>query len=194
MPRKKKEDAAEVKAAETEEKTAAAKEAAEEEIIEVPDDFESSYPEGRDSLGAFAGLSTGGIPSAAALNAKASSGNGTGSKVSDEQAEHEKKMKEVEERLRASGALNKFKEPLKPLTDEEVAAKEEERLKRLKAIRENAAKTSGTDVEDMPSAGKETSYAEDAESENAAVEETAEGTSAKPQKENNTDKDNREDR
>ena len=185
MPRKKKEDAAEVKAAETEEKTAAAKEAAEEEIIEVPDDFESSYPEGRDSLGAFAGLSTGGIPSSAALNAKASSGNGTGSKVSDEQAEHEKKMKEVEERLRASGALNKFKEPLKPLTDEEVAAKEEERLKRLKAIRENAAKTSGTDVEDMPSAGKETSYAEDAESENAAVEETAEGTSAKPQKENN---------
>ncbi len=185
MPRKKKEDAAEVKAAETEEKTAAAKEAAEEEIMEVPDDFESSYPEGRDSLGAFAGLSTGGIPSAAALNAKASSGNGTGSKVSDEQAEHEKKMKEVEERLRASGALNKFKEPLKPLTDEEVAAKEEERLKRLKAIRENAAKTSGTDVEDMPSAGKETSYAEDAESENAAVEETAEGTSAKPQKENN---------
>ena len=39
--------------------------------------------------------------------------------------------------------------------------------------------------EQMPSAGKETSYAEDAESEDAAVEETAEGTSAKPQKENN---------
>ena len=183
MPRKKKEEA-EVKASETE-KTAAAKEAAEEEIMEVPDDFESSYPEGGDSLGAFAGLSTGGIPSAAALNAKASSGNGAGGKVSDEQAEHEKKMKEVEERLRASGALNKFKEPLKPLTDEEMAAKEEERLKRLKAIRDNAAKASGTDDENMPSAGEETSYADDAESENAAVEETAEGTSSKPQKENN---------
>lgn len=122
----------------------------EEEIMEVPEDFESSYPEVGDSFGAFAGLSTGGIPSAATLNATASSGSGAGRKVSDEQAEHEKKMKEVEERLRASGALNKFKEPLKPLTDEEMAAKEAARLKRVKEQTKKAAeaeKAEETDVE-----------------------------------------------
>ena len=133
MPRKKKEEIEE-----------------NEEIMEVPDDFASGYPEGGDSLGAFEGLSMGGIPSAAAINGSASD---TGRKVSDEQAEYERKMKEVEERLRASGALNKYKEPLKPLTDEEIAANEAERLKRVKA---KAEEEEADDVPEEEPAQKET--------------------------------------
>ena len=90
MPRKKKEEAAET----------AAEVKKEEEIMEVPDDFASGYPEDGGSLGAFEGLSMGGFPSAAAVNeslAGASSGDSskgakhTERKISDEQAEHERK-------------------------------------------------------------------------------------------------------
>ena len=136
MPRKKKEEVAEVKAAE-------------DEIIEVPDDFASSYPEESDSLGAFAGLSMGGLQAAAPEDEKCDSCAGKGSssrrKVSYEEAEHEKKMKEVEERLRAEGTLNKYKEPLKPLTDEEIAAAEEARLARLARMKAKTAETAETD-------------------------------------------------
>ena len=110
-----------------------------EEIAEVPDDFASGYPEGGDSLGAFAGLTMGGIPSAAAINESSGSNRSSGSsqssggrKVSDEQAKHEKIMKDVEEKLRASGVNKDFRKPLKPLSDEEIAAKEA----RLEAARE----------------------------------------------------------
>lgn len=126
MPRKKKEDIVE------------------EDIMEVPDDFASSYPEGGDSMAAFAGLSMGGIPSAAQINASAMEGaadeggktaSHRGRELTKEQEEHEKKAKEAEERLRASGMLKKYKEPLKPLTDEEIEAREQERLKsKAKAI------------------------------------------------------------
>ena len=96
MPRKKKEEVAEVKAAEIKEDAAEAKAAAEDEIIEVPDDFASSYPEGGDSLGAFAGLSMGGLqaaaPAGAAEDEKCDNCAGKGSssrrKVSDDEAEH----------------------------------------------------------------------------------------------------------
>ncbi len=139
MPRKKKEEVAEVKAAE-------------DEIIEVPDDFASSYPEGGDSLGAFTGLSMGGLQAAAPEDEKCDSCAGKGSsssrKVSDEEAEHEKKMKEVEERLRAEGTLNKYREPLKPLTDEEIAAAEEARLTRLARMKAKAAESEETEEAD----------------------------------------------
>ena len=54
-------------------------------------------------------------------------------------------MKEVEERLRAEGTLNKYKEPLKPLTDEEIAAAEEARLARLARMKAKTAETAETD-------------------------------------------------
>ena len=153
MPRKKKEEVAEVKAAEIKEDAAEAKAAADDEIIEVPDDFASSYPEGGDSLGAFSGLSMGGLqaaaPAGAAEDGKCDNCAGKGSssrrKVSDDEAEHEKKMKEVEERLRAEGTLNKYKEPLKPMTDEEIAAAEEARLARLARMKAKTAETAETD-------------------------------------------------
>ncbi|MBR2548126.1 MAG: transcription termination factor Rho [Eubacterium sp.] len=160
MPRKKKEDAAEIKAAETEEK--AAEEAAEDEIIEVPDDFASSYPESGDSRGAFAGLSMGGLPSAVSLDASADDDQEDSRsihRVSDEQAEHNRKAKEAEEKLRATGALNKYKKPLKPLTDEEIAAAEKERLARLARKKKAAEEASETAAE--PEEEPETAEAEE---------------------------------
>ncbi len=125
-----------------------------EEILEVPEDFADSYPEGGDSLGAFAGLTTGGVPSAAAVNESLSAGPSgssdqsparSGRKVSEQDAEHEKKMNETAERLKASGALSKFKEKLTPLTDEEIEEAEKARLARLARMKAKEGAEAGSE-------------------------------------------------
>lgn len=191
MPRKKKEETAET-AVETKN---------EEEVMEVPGDFASGYPIGTDPAGALTGMSAGGLPSETAAEPSdddfVSGDNGSKSgrtrrKLTGQVAEYEKKTREVEERLRASGALNKYKEPLKPLTEEEIEANEKARLKRLKAIKGETDEADRTnhvaekEAENVQSAAvdptsEESPAAEDPEAEEAVAEETA----AKPQKENN---------
>ena len=166
MPRKKKEELPE-----------------EDKILEVPEDFEVDYPEDDGSLSAFSGLSMGGIPSAASLNESAGSGSKTsraGRKVSEEQAEHEKKMKEIEEKLRSSGVNKNFKKPLTPLTDEEIAAKEA-RVEEVKKKRTRAAvKDTNEDIEEA-AAVEEISEIVDNEAEESSA--AAEAMPAKAQKE-----------
>ena len=166
MPRKKKEELPE-----------------EDKILEVPEDFEVDYPEDDGSLSAFSGLSMGGIPSAASLNESAGSGSKTsraGRKVSEEQAEHEKKMKEIEEKLKSSGVNKNFKKPLTPLTDEEIAAKEA-RVEEVKQKRTRAAvKDTNEDIEEA-AAVEEIPEIVDNEAEDSSA--AAEAMPAKAQKE-----------
>ncbi|MBQ3281508.1 MAG: transcription termination factor Rho [Eubacterium sp.] len=98
----------------------------------------------------------GGIPSAAAINESSGSNRSSGSsqssggrKVSDEQAKHEKIMKDVEEKLRASGVNKDFRKPLKPLSDEEIAAKEARLEAAREARRKAKAKAKAADDADV---------------------------------------------
>lgn len=131
MPRKKKE-VIEEESLETVEKAVkvSAEEAAgkeedipEDDVLEVPDDFAAGIP---DDAGVVGGLEAE-RPKAAVLNAEKNE-KPQPRKLTKDEEEILSKREEIIKRLRESGALDKYKKPLKPLTDEEIAAAEKERL------------------------------------------------------------------
>lgn len=117
MPRKKKE------------------EVVEEEILEVPDDFEASAA---DDSSAMASMLAPAMMSEPPEKAKKERSHKT-VELSKDEEEILKKREEITRRLKESGALAKYKEPLKPLTDEEVEKAEKERIARLERMRAEKA-------------------------------------------------------
>ena len=170
MPRKKKEETGEL-----EPKAAVKEETAEEDdILEVPDDFaDSSAGDDSGMMGAgFMGamMQSAGAPAVDArkeLNPKAKG-------LSADEEEMLKKRQEIEKRLKESHALDKYKEKLTPLTDEEVAAAEKERLERFVRSKAEPADDIEPAVPDETADGSE-------EQETAAEESGQKGRAAKEQ-------------
>ncbi len=114
------------------------------EVLEVPDDFADSAAADDGMMGAMGAM--GGMMGSMTPDMMTAGGIGSrkprsSSKTALSQDEEEllKKREEIARRLKESGALNKYKEPLKPLTDEEIAAAEKERLARLERIKAAAS-------------------------------------------------------
>ncbi len=117
MPRKKKE------------------EVVDEEILEVPEDFEASAA---DDSSAMASMLAPAMMSEPPEKAKKERSHKT-VELSKDEEEILRKREEITRRLKESGALDKYKEPLKPLTDEEVEKAEKERIARLERMRAEKA-------------------------------------------------------
>ena len=123
--------------------------AEDDDILEVPDDFAvASESDGTGMMGAGlmgAMMQAAAVPEGSGKRKLSSKHTG----LSADEEEMLKKRQEIEKRLRESGTLNKYKEPLKPLTEEELAAAEKERLERLARKKENAAADGGADAENQ---------------------------------------------